>query len=337
MKRFTFTILAILVLALSAGLVNAQTPEIDEKMAQHDALKEQMANATPEEYETLKAQYEALGAEIKTLIDAFNQADAESKSRAISLYNEGRQFFQQRNYTSAIASLEESSRLNPLEPKTFYMLGVAYPSNKQLEEAEQAFTKAIQLNGSYVKAYTAKGTILIRKRQFAEAVEVFQRGVQVTDGAAKDRSKAFGGLGLAYYYQKNYDRAVASYQQAVELDATNADAYYNMGKAYGGMGQFQEAANAVNQATELEPRKYKYHTAHAEYLNKIGSYSKAAAAAENAVAINANYAPAWFELGWAREHLGQKDPAIAAYEKAMNDRIYRQPAQYQIDILNEKF
>ncbi|GBE30501.1 TPR repeat-containing protein YrrB [bacterium BMS3Bbin04] len=336
MKRFTLLIVAILILALSATLAIAQTPEIEEKKVQLETLRNQMAEATPEEYETLKAQYEALGVEIQTMIGAI-KADDQARSQAISEYNEGNKALRQRDYTRAIQHFTRSSELNSLEARTFYSLGIAHQMNRDLNAAEQAFSQAIILNSSYVKAYSAKSTILLKKREFAEAVTLLQRAVQIENADPADMSKAFGNLGRAYYYQKNYDRAINSYQQAVILNPQNADANYNMGKAYAEKGQFQDAANAIREAVNIEGRNHKYLTALAENLNKISSYSAAADAALRATQISPNYAAAWFELGWARQNMGQDAAAIEAYQKAMNDRNYRQPAEYQIKLINGEF
>ena len=88
---------------------------------------------------------------------------------------------------------------------------------------------------------------------------------------------------------------------------------------------------------ELEPRNHVYLAALAEKYNRLGNYSEASTTAQAATSINPNYAAAWFELGWALENLGKKDQAISAYEKAMNDRTYRQSAEYQIKLLKGEF
>ncbi|HEB84983.1 MAG TPA: tetratricopeptide repeat protein [Bacteroidetes bacterium] len=337
-----FKRIAMLFLALAIGWTIAlagitQTPEIDAKMKQLDTLRQQMANAeSPEAYDVLLKKYKALEAEIQSLMEAM-KADQATRTKAITKYNEGIKDLRARRYSDAVTALQESAKLNPLEPKTFYSLGIAFQRLKKYQDALDAFTQATKLNGNYVRAHTARGLLLSRMKRLDEAVKAFQSAVAVQDASAKDRAKAFNGLGLAYHRQKNDRQAVSAYQQATNLMPEYAEAWFNMGKAYEALKDYASAVDALKKAVEHAPKDYKYHTALAENLNKLSRFSEAASAAARATEINANYAPAWFELGWAYEHLNKSSDAIAAYQKAEKDRNYRQAAEYQIKSIRGEF
>jgi len=333
MKRIVLLACLFSLVFAFAATVQAQTPEIEEKMARVNELRDQMANTTdPEEYDKIKTEFETLKKEVEQLLASI-QADKEAKARAIQLYNKGNSSLRSRQYDSAIRDFREAAKLNPLEPKIQFSLGRAYQAKKDYTSALGAYDMAVQLDPSYVKALNAKGLLLSRMKQLDKAVAAFQQAVAVTDAPPKDISKGFTGLGLAYYRQQKFDQAISAYTQAVTVNPQNDEAYFNMAKVEAEKKNYQAAVDALQKAVDIDRKNHKYLTALAEKYNRLGQYSNAATNAQAATGVNGRYAAAWFELGWAFENMGKKDEAIAAYEKAMNDRNYRASAEYQIKTL----
>lgn len=336
MKRIVLLLLALILVAASASQVLAQMPpEIEEKMSRLNELNNLMQTASQEDYDKYKSEFDSLKTEVDKMVAEFN-ADKEAKAKAISAYNRGNDALRARRLDEAIRNFRESTQLNPLEPRAQYSLGIALQMKRDYEGALTAFRQASSLDQSYIKAYYAQGVILTKMRQFDDAVSVLRKAVSVPDADASDKSKAFNALGLAFFYQKNYDQAISSYQQATQVDDTNDDAWFNLGKAYGEKKDFSSAVDALQKAVNLN-RDAKYLTALAEKLNRLGRFSDAATNAQAATGINSNFAAAWFELGWALENMGKKDEAVKAYEKAMQDRNYRQSAEYQIKLIRGEF
>jgi len=337
MKRIVLLVCVLSLLLTFAVNVLAQTPEIEEKMARVNELRDQMANTTdPDEYDKIKTEFETLKAEVEKLLGAI-QADKEAKARAISLYNKGNNALRARQYDSAIRSFREAAELNKLEPRIQFSLGRALQIKKDYKGALEAFDKATQLNSSYVKAHYAKGLLLSRMKQLDKAVVAFQAAISVPDGKAKDVSKAFNGLGLAYYRQQKFNQAISAYGQAVTVNPQNHEAFFNLAKVHAEKKNYQAAVEDLQKAVNLDRNNYKYLTALAEKYNRLGDNSNAATNAQAATSLNKGYAAAWFELGWAYENMGKKDDAITAYEEAKKDRNYRQSADYQIKLLRGEF
>jgi len=335
--RCFFTFISLLTIAGMIAIASfAQTPEIEAKLKEKEDLKKQMEEAGPEEYQKLLPRWETLNEEIANLMNAL-QADKETKAKAIAKFNDGNDAIRARRYLDAVNLFKESIKLNSLEPKTYYMLGLALQRLKEYDEALEAYTKATQLDSKYLKALTARGLLLSKMQRLDEAIEAFRQAAAIEDDDPKDKSDAFNGLGLAYYRQKNYERAINAYQQAVLMDSTNAEAHYNLGKAYMSISDPASATEAFQKAVKYESKDDKYQTSLAEAFNKAGKYAEAVQAALAATLLNANYAPAWFELGWAYEQLKKSEDAINAYQKAMNDSKYRQAAEYQIKLIKGEF
>jgi tetratricopeptide (TPR) repeat protein len=66
---------------------------------------------------------------------------------------------------------------------------------------------------------------------------------------------AFANRGVAYARKKDYDRAIADYTRAIEIDPRDAKTYNNRGLAYSIKGDYQRAISDLTAAVELHPKK----------------------------------------------------------------------------------
>ncbi|MFT7587359.1 MAG: tetratricopeptide (TPR) repeat protein, partial [Cellvibrionaceae bacterium] len=73
--------------------------------------------------------------------------------------------------------------------------------------------------------------------------------------------------GLAYDYLKDYERAIADYDRAIELNPEDATAYNNRGNSYSNQGDEERAIADYDRAIELNPEEA------TAYNNRGHSYS----------------------------------------------------------------
>jgi len=66
-------------------------------------------------------------------------------------------------------------------------------------------------------------------------------------------AKAYVNRGAAYRKKGNYDRAIADFNKAIELDPGCAEAYHNRGVAYRRKGEHKRAIADLNKAMKLTP------------------------------------------------------------------------------------
>ncbi len=114
-----------------------------------------------------------------------------------------------------------------------------------------------------------------------------------------------------------YGDAVRAYHRIVSLDATKADAWYNLGYALKAEGRFEEALSAYNRALKAgvaDPQEV--------YLNRAAIYSDhlrqdelAEQELRAALMSCPNYASALLNLGNLHEERGDRQAALACYQK----------------------
>lgn len=92
------------------------------------------------------------------------------------------------------------------------------------------------------------------------------RSVSRSDPAHDKREKAndYFKQGEAYQDQGRYDKAAASYEQALDIDDRYAEAHSNLGFCYRKQGDYDRAIRAYQRAIELNPKLAEAH----EYIGE---------------------------------------------------------------------
>ena len=117
----------------------------------------------------------------------------------------------------------------------------------QWAAAKQEFRQAIQLNPGYATAHHWYAEYLIALGQPELCIAEFRRAHELDP-----LSLIIGtGLGWAYYYARDYDRAIEQCQKVVEMDPRFVPARLFLGQAYQEQALHEEAITELRQALEL--------------------------------------------------------------------------------------
>ena len=159
-------------------------------------------------------------------------------------------------------------------------------------------------------------------RTTGEKGDIFLKAVRgeftKTEEIKETDSVALLNQGISYCKEGQYDRSIAYFNKAIEINPRYVEAYINRGIAYAeGKGQYDRAIGDYNKAIEINPRDAK------AYLNRGGSYylkgqdNKAVSDYTTAIEINPKYAMAYYSRGLTHFRIGQYDKAKADYTKAI--------------------
>lgn len=227
-------------------------------------------------------------------------------------------------------------------------LGYSELLSMKFDASVEHYTKALELDKSYVEAYNGRGQAYLNLRKVPEALEDFNKAIAagiVTPKLFLNRGKCLAMLGRhadaipdlsrslelepksaeAYYFRAfckdktgKEDEAIQDYSKAIELNPGYVEALVNRGLIYFGRKQFAEAIADDTKALETAPDVFRamilVNRANA-YL-QMAALEKALADTSKAIEINPNYPRAYQTRAAIYHVLGEPEKARADLEKA---------------------
>lgn len=127
-------------------------------------------------------------------------------------------------------------------------------------------------------------------------------------------------IGAVYTERRQYDRAIASYREAIRLQPRYAEAYSNLGAACNELGHHSAAIDAYTLALELDPGMHEAHNNLGNAYRECGLPDKAIACYGRALELRPDFAEAHNNLGRALFDLHRYDEAAASCARALELR-----------------
>jgi len=166
------------------------------------------------------------------LVDAIQSAqagvdldpDRPDVQRAVGYVRES-----QGNYRGAAEAYQEALKHDPTVPYLWLALGRNYriltiqAAPSYLEDAVDAFERAIQIDPNYGPAYDELGWTYYNLQDYRKATEVLEQAIQIDPNSWS----AYNHLGVAYYSNRNYEGVAEVMPRAIELmnETFDADRY----------------------------------------------------------------------------------------------------------------
>ncbi len=119
--------------------------------------------------------------------------------------------------------------------------------------------------------------------------------------------------------QANYKflEAEQKYQEILQWDSKNANAYQNLGMVYYGMSRFQDGLTMLLKGLEFDDSKALYHYSLGLVLEKVGGINQAVEAYKKAITQNPQYIDAYNNLGNILYTAGEIEQAELVYRQAI--------------------
>lgn len=139
-------------------------------------------------------------------------------------------------------------------------------------------------------------------------------------GVAPDCLECHYNVGLAHMNLRQYDDAIAAFQQVVALDPLSVDGFNGLASVYNATRQFDLAAEASARASELAGADPAAAGSADALFNQgviffnAGQMADAQTQFQNTIELDPGYADAYYQLGMASLNLGQIPQALEAFE-----------------------
>jgi tetratricopeptide (TPR) repeat protein len=176
---------------------------------------------------------------------------------SIPYMNIGLQYENLKDFPNAIGFYQKSIQLDSTNADVYDDLGVYYQVANDYENALLNHKKALHFLTSKTNfngmealpiTYYDLGYDYQKLKQNDRAVASYQKAIDIDSNYAA----AHNGLGSIYQAAGDYDRALACYKKTIKLDSAYSTAYFNIGAIYLGRQSFEAAVRYYSKGLSLD-------------------------------------------------------------------------------------
>lgn len=239
---------------------------------------------------------------------------------------------------SNFARNENNTHLNVTgDPAVWTERGNHFFAKSELEKADAAYQRAIELDGSFGWAYCNTALVCFMQGKHIDALAFYTRALDLLK-LDTEKAVCWNGLGNVYRRIGNYEKALDAFQQASILDpltsgirdgadAVHASAHIKkavirngLGELFLNSGETEDALIAFKSAVEMDPANPEYLNNLAGVMASLGNYHEAIETYKHSLELskdNKSKAAIWNRIGNAFRKLKNYDGAVQAYQKAV--------------------
>ena len=268
-KRLSAVFMLVFCFSAAAALAQTGETKAEDKAAEEKSKAPATTERNGDRLETLRAQI----AEAKTDADRWRL----QRTLVDYLVALGKK-------SDAVAELRAMARIEKLDPIYFYNTGNALARLGAIDDAMEAYRKAIeQRHGNYARALNNLGVLLLRQGEWDKAQEAFTSAVRLENSRYGEASF---NLGRVYAARGEADQAIKEWSRALAVAPDHADAAVALARAYAEDGSPERGLAVLENFTTRNGASEELAQARREILLEDSS-----AAAEPAAAAEAASAP----------------------------------------------
>lgn len=152
----------------------------------------------------------------------------------------------------AIETLQKITE-NEDDKKVWYRIGKIYESNEELDAAQEAFDKAIEIDEEFALAYKETSEMLYNDTQYDNAIPYFEEAVKLLPDDESLQNK----LAKCYHNAGKLDAAIIQYKGLINEQPDNLKAYFNLAGAYRTLNKYDDAIKILDKLKAKDPQNPK--------------------------------------------------------------------------------
>ena len=205
----------------------------------------------------------------------------------------GNRYLQQGDFKRAVSELEVAITGLDKDSHLWLNYGIALLLNKQYRDAIAALENTL---------------LVIRDNE-----NTSRNPIEIADLKVQSHYN----LGLAYYHGGQIGKAIAAYQNAIQLDPTFADAYGGLGVIYWRTGDLDAAIRYCQKAIKIAPENIEFHQNLTQIYWQKGLYDRAAIGYRIILELNPSDENALHHLGIILLSKQEYDAAVSCFQKVL--------------------
>jgi tetratricopeptide (TPR) repeat protein/spermidine synthase len=183
----------------------------------------------------------------------------------------------------------------------------------QLDESWSWIRPSSWLRSTTAQDYAALGTNLAREGKMNEAIEQFEKALEIDPLFAEVHDN----LGAALASLERFDEAFAHYKKALDINPHSTKAMNNFAAALIRIGQTNEALDKYLESLKIDPRCAETYGSIGAALASLQRYEEACRYYNQALTLQPDWAQTQNNLAIALSRLGKNDEAIPHWQRAL--------------------
>ncbi|HKW74356.1 MAG TPA: tetratricopeptide repeat protein [Terriglobales bacterium] len=212
-----------------------------------------------------------------------------------------------------IEQYEALARLEPKNADNHLLLGRLYVLNKDYAKAESQFKAAIQTDPTSDEAVVNLALLYNEEGDNKKAADTL---TLVPD--AQRTSKINSTLGFTYEQQKEYKKAIAAYQKALEQDKENLDAMRGLAQNLSNDNQIDAALQQWRMVQEADPQDAQAPLRMSEIYRREGKFDQAMSSLKRAESLVQDSLEVSYNEAIILEAQGKYDEAAAVLQRLVS-------------------
>ena len=239
---------------------------------------------------------------------------------SVSLESSGKEPRPKLDFSKHINELAHAYQMilekDPHQPKALAAMSLIALASHQTQAAIKMAAAAVAEAPRISAAWIVLGQALKSSRNFAAAEEAYRKAIQL-DGMDSLARRGLGDLMIA---TGRPGEAIHEFELALRRQPNLVSALYGWGSALAYMGRNQEALERYDKALSLAPRLAEAEFAAGFVLAKLGRENEAERRYRRAIQDRPDFAAAWMNLGCLLRDRGNELYAEAALQRAVTLR-----------------
>jgi len=211
----------------------------------------------------------------------------------------------------------------------YYMRGWIHYSLENLEQAITDFTRALELDPSYIADYLALGIVSREFHDLRSSLVALDRALELDPTSAI----VYMNRGWTYHWSGETQLALDDFNRALELDPQVTEAYNGRGWVHIVLKEYEQALDDFNHALELNPKSRDALHGRGGVYVQLKEYEHAIADFDHYLEIDKANPYVYLRRGIAYAGLKNHQQALADFDRALtldpkNTKVYLYPEVY---------